>query len=248
MNLSPIQVNLSLTIALDPASLAALTGLAAALTGAAPQLAAAPVAQATEKPSATSAQAAATAAEGPVFWADNSTGDFGKVDDEAAYAARKAKSPNAFKITEAMYEERLAALREKNEAAAQEAKAAKAAAKAAAAAEKAAKAAQAEAKAAEKPSAPAAQAAEVSKEDVLEAYRAFLPTDLPADEKNERKAFVKAIVDRFGVKLIRDLSPDHYALALSLVQRKLAGEDIDPASSSFAEAAPHYAQQDDDLV
>ena len=244
MNLSPIQVNLSLTIALDPASLAALTGLAAALTGAAPQLAAAPVAAAAapaaEKPSAPAAEAAATAAEGPVFWADNSTGDFGKVDDEAAYAARKAKSPNAFKITEAMYEERLAALREKNEAAAQEAKAAKAAAKAAAAAEKAAKAAQAEAK--------AAPAAEVSKEDVLEAYRAFLPTDLPADEKNERKAFVKAIVDRFGVKLIRDLSPDHYALALSLVQRKLAGEDIDPASSSFAEAAPHYAQQDDDLV
>lgn len=236
-----MQFNVS--ISFDAAALAALNSLAAAIQSVAggAQVVSKPVA--TIEPLRAAAEETAAEAEttGPIYWADNSTGDFGKVETEAEYEARKAKNPGVYKITESIHEQKVVELRAKNEAAAQAKKEAKAAAKA----EKEAKAKAAETKPAENVETKAAP----SKDEVLEAYRAFLPADLPADQQAERKRFVRAVVDRFGAKLVRELDPAHYALALNLVQRKMAGEDIDPESATFAEVAPYYEQTEgDDLV
>lgn len=244
-----MQFNVS--ISFDAAALAALNSLAAAIQSIAggAQVVSKPVA--TIEPLRAAAEETAAEAEttGPIYWADNSTGDFGKVETEAEYQARKAKNPGVYKITESIHEQKVVELRAKNEAAAQAKKEAKAAAKA----EKEAKAKaenEATAEASDTTTAEnAGAAASVSKDEVLEAYRAFLPADLPADQQAERKRFVRAIVDRFGVKLIRELDPAHYALALNLVQRKMAGEDIDPESATFTEVAPYYEKTEgDDLV
>ena len=57
-----------------------------------------------------------TAAKGPIYWADSANEFFGKVDTEAEYKAKKAKSETVFKITESIYEKKLADLKAKNEA------------------------------------------------------------------------------------------------------------------------------------
>lgn len=74
-----------------------------------------------------------------------------------------------------------------------------------------------------------------SVDDVIEAFSAYLPADLDKSERAERAAFVKPLLERFGAKKATELLPEHRKLAINLVQRKMAGEDIDPSSGDFAE-------------
>lgn len=165
------------------------------------------------------------AESGPIFWADNSTGYFGKVANEAEYAAKKAEADGVYKITESIYNEKQAALKEKNAADTKAKKAADTKAKKAADAKKGAEHPPVEA--------------------LVEVFARYLPKDLDKETRAERAKFVKPLLERFGAARASELLPEHRALAMNLVERKMAGEDIDPTSADFAEVC---AQAEDDLV
>lgn len=84
-----------------------------------------------------------------------------------------------------------------------------------------------------------------SEQDVIDAFSAYLPVDLDKEERAVRVAFVKPLLQRFGAKKATELAEAHRKLAINLVQRKMAGQDIDPESADFAEVA---ADAEDDLV
>lgn len=83
-----------------------------------------------------------------------------------------------------------------------------------------------------------------SVQDVIDAFSSYLPADLDADERAERAAFVKPLLQRFGAKKATELAEEHRKLAINLVKRKMAGEDIDPTSGKFAE----ICDEDESLV
>lgn len=169
--------------------------------------------------------------KGPIFWADNSTGYFGKVDSEAEYEAKKVENDGVYKITESIYKEKTAELKAKN--------AAEAKAKKEAAAASSSKKESAEGKA-EK-----STATHPTIEQLVEVFASYLPKDLDAAERAQRAKFVKPLLERFGASRAKEILPEHRALAMNLVERKMAGEDIDPTSADFAEVC---AQAEDDLV
>lgn len=74
-----------------------------------------------------------------------------------------------------------------------------------------------------------------SEDDVIAAFGAYLPADLDAAEKAERRPFVLAILERFGAKKASQLPEEHRKLAINLVQRKAAGQEVDPESDEFEE-------------
>ena len=179
----------------------------------------------------------------PVYWADNDSGDFGKMDTEAEFKARKKKLPTIYLVPKSVYDEKLAKLKAKNEAAQAAAKAEKAekAAAAAAKAEKAEKPAKAEKSAKSSEPVP-------TEEELIDAFQQYLPKDLSKEERAARHAFVKPLLTRFGAARATELLPEHRALAINLVLRKLAGEDIDPESSEFAEICAEAEEAEDNFV
>ncbi|MCQ4311712.1 hypothetical protein NAV33_07360 [Pseudomonas stutzeri] len=232
-------MNMQVTLDISEKFAAAINGLSEAIraiSGAQadlPAAASAPVEKAADKtPKGSKADTKSTskseskAATGPIFWADNSTGFFGKVDSEAEYAAKKAEADGVYKTTESIYEEKLAALKAKDAADAKAEKEAKAAEK---------KPTESKKTATEHP----------SLEELVAVFASYLPKDLPKEERAERHAFVKPLLQRFGAAKATELLPEHRALAMNLVERKIAGEDIDPESGEFAEIA---AESEDDLV
>lgn len=72
-----------------------------------------------------------------------------------------------------------------------------------------------------------------TEQDIIAAFGAYLPADLSEEEKAERRPFVKAILDRFGAKKATALPEKHRRLAINLVQRKMAGEDVDAENDEF---------------
>ena len=178
-------------------------------------------------------------AAGPVYWADNDSGDFGKMDTEAEFKARKKKHPTIYLVPKSVYDEKLAKLKAKNEAAQAAAKAEKVAA--AGKAEKAEKPAKAEKQAKSSEPVP-------TEEELIDAFQQYLPKDLSKEERAARHAFVKPLLTRFGAARATELLPEHRALAINLVLRKLAGEDIDPESSEFAEICAEAEEAEDNFV
>lgn len=83
-----------------------------------------------------------------------------------------------------------------------------------------------------------------TKQDLAKAFQAYLPGDLADKEKAKRRAFVKEIIDRFGgTGKVTELDEEHWKLAINLVQRKLAGQDVDAAEDDF-----QAIEADDDMV
>lgn len=83
-----------------------------------------------------------------------------------------------------------------------------------------------------------------TKQDLAKAFQAYLPGDLADKEKAKRRAFVKEIIDRFGgTGKVTELDEEHWALAINLVQRKLAGQDVDAAEDEF-----QALEAEDDMV
>jgi hypothetical protein len=72
-------------------------------------------------------------------------------------------------------------------------------------------------------------------EDLANAFGAFLPKDLEGDVRDERRAFAKEIIARFGGPKITDMPEEHYALAINLVKRKMAGHEFDVEDAEFEE-------------
>lgn len=93
---------------------------------------------------------------------------------------------------------------------------------------------------------PAATDAELpSEDDLIEAFSTYLPAEgLDEATKKERRAFVKAVAARFGVAKASLIGEDDRALAINLVQRKAAGQDIDPEDAEFEE---FDAEEDDGI-
>lgn len=72
-------------------------------------------------------------------------------------------------------------------------------------------------------------------EDVIAAFTKYLPKDLDAEERKARHDFLKPLLQRFGVEKATMLRPEHRAEAIALVERKMAGADIDPTAANFDE-------------
>ena len=71
--------------------------------------------------------------------------------------------------------------------------------------------------------------------EAFEAGLATLQAQLDAAERKVRHAFVKPMLERFGAAKASEIADEHRALAINLVQRKMAGEDIDPTDAEFEE-------------
>lgn len=223
-------MNFEVTVGLNAEALSTIKDLVAAIRGIG---AGAPVATATPaKVTSTSDETkAAETEEGPFYWANNETGFFGQVETIAEYNKLKKKDAGVYRIPASQHEEKVKELRATNEAAA--------AAKKAAAAEKPA------AKAAAKPAAKK-EAAAPSLDDLIAVFSSYLPKDLDKDERAKRAEFVKPMLARFGAAKATELPEENRALAINLVQRKMAGEDVDPTTAEFAEVGAEV--EEDDLV
>lgn len=72
-----------------------------------------------------------------------------------------------------------------------------------------------------------------TEQDLIDAFGAYLDPDLDEAEKTERRAFVGPLVKRFGAKKASAIAPEHRKLALNLLARKEAGQDVDPENDEF---------------
>lgn len=82
--------------------------------------------------------------------------------------------------------------------------------------------------------------------DIIRVFGEYLPKDLDKAERAKRAPFVKAILDRFGAPRATELPEEHRRLAINLVERKLAGEDVDPKKDGYREVSQD--DEDDQLV
>lgn len=74
-----------------------------------------------------------------------------------------------------------------------------------------------------------------SEADVLAAFGGYLPKNLDKEERALRVEFVKPLLARFGAEKASSLPEEHRKLAINLVLRKAAGQDIDPETDEFEE-------------
>lgn len=74
-----------------------------------------------------------------------------------------------------------------------------------------------------------------TEQDLIDAFGAYLDPSLDEDEKKERRAFVGPMVKRFGAKKASEIPEEHRKLALNLLARKEAGEDVDPENDDYQE-------------
>src|SRR5690625_4212287 len=81
--------------------------------------------------------------------------------------------------------------------------------------------------------------AEVTKTDLIETFTGFLPKDLDAETRAERREFVSTMLQRFGAGKVSNLLEEPWSTAIDLVHRQLAGADSDRSPAS---------DTDDDLV
>ena len=72
-----------------------------------------------------------------------------------------------------------------------------------------------------------------TEQDIIDAFGAYLDPNLDEDEKAERRAFVAPLVKRFGAKKASAIPEEHRKLALNLLARKEAGQDVDPENDEF---------------
>lgn len=74
---------------------------------------------------------------------------------------------------------------------------------------------------------------EYTEQDLIDAFGSFLDPNLDAEEKEARRTFVAPLVKRFGAKKASQIPAEHRALALNLLARHVAGQDVDPANDEF---------------
>lgn len=83
-----------------------------------------------------------------------------------------------------------------------------------------------------------------TEQDVIDAFSAYLPADLDEELKAERRTFVKLLAGRFDAKKASAIPEEHRKLAINLVNRKAAGQDVDPEADEFEE----FDADEDSLV
>mgnify|MGYP000999457626 CR=1 FL=1 len=88
-----------------------------------------------------------------------------------------------------------------------------------------------------------------TQQDLIKAFSAYLPAEMEDGEEREaRRSFVKAMLQRFGARKASEIAEQHRKLAINLVERKIAGQDVDPTSSKFAEICAEIEAEDESLV
>lgn len=240
-------MNLQVTIGFNAEALSAISSLTDAIRA---------IGGGTGTTTIAHSETSATGSDEPIYWqeneADDSTGAFGVAHSKAEYAAVKKAHPNAYKIPDNVYRERLAV--EKRLAELKPDGKSKAGQESDVEATDAPEettvsrrpAAKPKAKATAKPKAKAAEPADApTEEDLIAVFQAYLPGDLSKPERAERREFVKPILARFGVSKATELAEEDRALAINLVQRKMAGEDVDPATDEFAAVSASDDAEDD---
>lgn len=215
-------MNITLNIKLDEASLTAIGNLIRPLTGVL-------AAEDTAVVEPAQSEKTTSADQGPFLWANHQTGEFGKVNSKAAYDKLKAKDSDVVRVTEAQYKKLVADAKKD----AEEEKEEKAPAKAKKETKKATKK-------------KAADTDVPDKAELIEVFSEFLPKDLDKKTRIERREFVSGILQRCGASKVSELKDDYWAMAIELVQRKLAGEDVDPNRADFD--LIEEEDEDDDLV
>lgn len=216
-------MNITLNIAVNEETLSAINTLAeairtvngSAVTGTPDS--GSKTAPAKETKAASKPAAKTSADKGPFYWANYTTNEHGEAASKAAYDKLKAADDDVVRITKAKFDELEAAAAEETE----ETKSPK------------------ETKGAKGKAAAKDEPAEVTKTDLIETFTGFLPKDLDAETRAERREFVSTMLQRFGADKVSNLLEEHWAPAIDLVNRKLAGEDIDLSLAS---------DMDDDLV
>lgn len=178
----------------------------------------------------------------PILWIDNKTGEYGSCANSKEWVAVKGKSTTVVKVPESKYNRFIA---EQEEKPATKPKTTRTASKT---------------KAAKKPDPKAEEASddtpnidipEVDEEGLIKAFKGFMSSDLDKDERDERIAFVKPMLQRFGVNKATELEAKDRGIAVRLLQLKEAGHDIDPEAAGWDPLkiiAECEAADDDDLV
>ena len=222
----------------DEAALNAVNNLADAIRSINGGVAAAPAAEA-KTTSASSKPSTPDDDKGPFFWRSRETSQFGKAASKAAYTKLKAKDDSVYRIDEHKYKELQEQSNKDKQANIEKAKAEDAADKAAAA--KAEQKAAADAKKSNRDSLP-----KVTKEDLITLFTEYLPKDLDADERKERRGFVQALLERFGAAKVTEMAEEHWPIAAEAVRRKMDGEDIDPTQADWDSFIDEAADAGDD--
>lgn len=185
----------------------------------------------------------------PVYWRDAARGSVGIAKTAEDYDLVKRNMPKAYKIDDVAYRKYLEENKAELEAAAAESddkpSKAKAEKPAKAKAEKPAKSAKS---AAEDKPAKAASEKVPSLDDLVAVVTQYLPQGLTKEERAPRAAFVKPILNRFGAAKASELAPEHRAIVMNLIERKMAGEDVDPETAEYEEIVDNVDSDEDDMI
>lgn len=178
-----------------------------------------------------------------IYWRDPKTNELGFSVSEAEYKMAKKANANLMKIPQGKYDtliaERAAAGSEPEEEEKEEeeeptetpAQKKKRLAAEAAAKKKADEAAAAK----EKAKAAGSDDDTPSEQDMIDAFGGYLSPDLDKEERKERAAWVRPLVARFGAARASEIAEDDRKLALNLLQRKMAGQEVDAENDDYEE-------------
>lgn len=194
--------------------------------------------------STSSANPANTAPTGePVYWRDPKTEEFGTC-DEVEYKMLKKANSNLMKIPQAKYDGLVAAKAAAGEEQPEEEEPEESPAQKKARLKKEADKKKADDAAAQKLADQKAAAAKKagaddedapSEQDIIDAFGGFLSSDLDKAERNVRATWVRPLLARFGVARATDIAEDDRKLALNLLQRKIAGQEVDAENDEYEE-------------
>lgn len=190
--------------------------------------------------------------DGPIYWINNKTGKYGACVNSAEWNAVKKKDADAVKVPESKYQQFIDDQEKEPEE-----KAEKPATKPKTKTTKPKPKKEPEPEEDTDDEAPEVDIPDVDEEELVSVFRGFMPQDMGKAERDERIAFVKAMLQRFGVNKGTELEGQDRGIAVRLIQLKEEGHDIDPTAKGWdalkviadceAAGTPEDSE-DDDLV
>ncbi len=75
----------------------------------------------------------------------------------------------------------------------------------------------------------------LTKDQLAKIAQAFLPKELPKEERPARLDFIKALLERFGegAAKLTEIPEANFGIVGNLIERKNAGQDVDPESDGY---------------
>jgi|GEM_PF-6131620 len=166
----------------------------------------------------------------PILWIDNKTGEYGSCDNSAEWVAVKGKSATVVKVPESKYKQFIA--EQEGKADEKESAEEKPTTK-----EKPSRKPKPKPEKEPEPKAsddtPEIDIPEVTEDELIAVFKGFMPQELDKSERDTRIAFVKAMLQRFGVSKGTQLEGKDRDIAVRLIQLKEDGHDIDPEAAGW---------------